>query len=293
MSENPTVKKRDMPLAMLLLAAQIVVSWRKLLGLFTGVTSLANGGWLGITGYLVNAATAVIPVIMIVLVFQYATKDKPTAKTVSLLCYILGIAFLLNFGLTLYRYIVLYQQDLYTFFPELGNTCALLTYGIGMLQIGSKLRKNKLREKLRSYGLIFYWLLLVVVAFVAMPAFMDMTITLGAANLLNYALLMVAGFFLPATLLEEGKKSHPVNTTNLVTTICLAAVIAIVVYRTGGSIGYSSYADSHSMPGVTTVTCPVCHKQYTDNGNKRSIQYSNMCSSCKIGFDATKDALGW
>ena len=172
----------------------------------------------------------------------------------------MGVGFLVNFSLALYRNIVFLQMDFYELFPQFGDFGALLAFGLGMLQIGSKLRKSTLRPQFRSYGLTFYGLLSVVVIFVAIPAFMDMTVTLSVANLLSYALFMAAGFFMPATLLEDGKKSYPV--------------------------------DSHRMPGSTTVSCPVCHKKYTDNGNKRSIQRKNMCKSCSIGYKATKDALG-
>ena len=177
----------------------------------------------------------------------------------------------------------------YELFPHFGDFGASLAFGLGMLQIGSTLRKSNLRPRLRSYGLTFYGLLSVVVLFVAIPAFMDVTVTLSVANLLSYALFMAAGFFMPATLLEDGKKSYPVNMNNFLVTIVLAAFI----YLAGGTIGYSSYADSHRMPGTTTVSCPVCHKKYTDNGNKSSIQRKNMCESCSIGYKATKDALGW
>lgn len=177
----------------------------------------------------------------------------------------------------------------YELFPHFGDFGASLAFGLGMLQIGSKLRKSNLRPRLRSYGLTFYGLLSVVVLFVAIPAFMDVTVTLSVANLLSYALFMAAGFFMPATLLEDGKKSYPVNMNNFLVTIVLAAFI----YLAGGTIGYSSYSDSHRMPGTTTVSCPVCHKKYTDNGNKSSIQRKNMCESCSIGYKATKDALGW
>ena len=200
----------------------------------------------------------------------------------------MGVGFLVNFSLALYRNIVFLQMDFYELFPQFGDFGALLAFGLGMLQIGSKLRKSTLRPQFRSYGLTFYGLLSVVVIFVAIPAFMDMTVTLSVANLLSYALFMAAGFFMPATLLEDGKKSYPVNMNNLLVTIVLAAFI----YLAGGTIGYSSYVDSHRMPGSTTVSCPVCHKKYTDNGNKSSIQRTTMCESCSIGYKATKDALG-
>lgn len=292
MSENPKVKKREIPLAMLLLAAQVVVNWRKLLGLFTGVTSLADGGWLGIAQYLVNAVTALAPVIMLVLLFLNIMKEKPNTPAIGLMCSIMGAALLIDFGLTcyqLYVFVIVGAMDFYEIFFQFASIAALLVYGIGMLQIGSKLRKDKLREKLRSYGRTFYWLLFVIVAFVVVPAFMDMTVTLGVTNLLNYALLMAAGFFLPAALLDNGEKSRPANILNVSATVMCALVICVM----GGTIGYSSYVDSHAMPEVTTVTCPVCHKKYTDNGNKRSIQRKNMCKSCSTGYEATKDALGW
>lgn len=94
-------------------------------------------------------------------------------------------------------------------FPHFGDFGASLAFGLGMLQIGSKLRKSNLRPRLRSYGLTFYGLLSVVVLFVAIPAFMDVTVTLSVANLLSYALFMAAGFFMPATLLEDGKNPTP------------------------------------------------------------------------------------
>jgi hypothetical protein len=191
------VKKKVIPLSMLLLAAHIVVNYRRVLGLFT--SSFLSGGFIGILQFLVNVATTVIPIIMLVLLFLHIAKDKPATNTIRLLCFIMGSALLIDFGLTLYRDIFLLHMDLYGLFPQFSSIGALLIYGIGMLQIGSKLRKNKLR-----------------------------------ANV-----------------------------------------------------------DSHSMPGVTTVTCPSCHKTYTDNSNKRSINRSNMCTNCKIGFEATKDALGW
>lgn len=291
MNENPAVKKKDMPLAMLLLAAHIVINYRKVLGLFTN--ALTFSGVTGILQFLVNVSTAVVPIIMLVLLFLHITKDRPATASISVLCFIMGAAFLINLGLILYQHIFLIlmgvQVDFYELFLQIGSIGALLVYGIGMLQIGSKLRKDKLRVNLRSYGLLFYALLFVVVLFVAMPAFMDITVTLSIGNLLNYALFMAAGFFLPATLLEDGEKSRPVNVVNFAVTIVLAATI----YGMGSTIGFSSYSDRHSMPEVTTVSCPVCHKQYTDNGNKRSIQRKNMCKSCSIGYEATKDALGW
>lgn len=289
MSENHEPAKKAIPLASLLLAAHVAVNYRKLIGIFTGLSSLGARGVIGLVQYLASVVLALVPVAMLVLVAMYVFQGRAVAKTVSALCVIMGVGFLVNLGLVLYRNIVLFQIGFYELFPQFGDFVALLAFGVGMFQIGSKLRKGKLRPQLRSYGRIFYGLLLVVVVFVAVPTFMDMTITLGVANLLGYALLMIAGFFLPATLLEDGKKSHPVNVINLVATITLAAVI----YLAGGTIGYSSYVDSHSMPEVTTVTCPVCHKKYTDNSNKRSIERSNMCTNCKTGFEATKDALGW
>ncbi|WP_300683751.1 hypothetical protein [Acutalibacter sp. 1XD8-36] len=289
MSENQSVKKRDIPLSMLLLAANIAINWRSVPSLFTRVMSLGSSGVVGILGYLANAALTVVPIIMLVLVFLSTVKDKPVTKTVSLLCFILGAAFLLNFGLTLYWYFFTQRMDLYSGFPHFGNICALFAYGIGMIQVGSKLTKSKLRPQLRSYGRLFYMLMLVIAMFVIIPAFMDMTVSINTNDLLNNIMLIAAGFFLPATLLEDGKNSRPVESFNLIVTIAVAAVIYIM----GGSINYSSYGDSHSMPSVTSVTCPVCHKKYSDNGNKSSINYSNMCKSCRTSYKATKDALGW
>lgn len=293
MSENqPQVKKRNLPLAALLLAAQIVVNWRKLLGLFTGAASLANGGWLGIAQYLVDAVTALVPVIMLVLLFLNIMKEKPNTPTIGLMCFIMGAALLIDFGLTcyqLYVFVIVGAMDFYEIFFQFASIAALLVYGIGMLQIGSRLRKGKLRSQCRSYVLIFYLLLLAPVMSVVVPGFMDWTVSLSVGNLLNYALLMAAGFFLPAALLDNGEKSRPASIINVsVTVMC-----ALVIFLMGGTIGYSSYVDSHAMPEVTTVTCPVCHKKYTDNSNKRSIQRKNMCNSCSTGYEATKDALGW
>lgn len=89
MSENQSVKKRDIPLSMLLLAANIAINWRSVPSLFTRVMSLGSSGVVGILGYLANAALTVVPIIMLVLVFLSTVKDKPVTKTVSLLCFIL------------------------------------------------------------------------------------------------------------------------------------------------------------------------------------------------------------
>lgn len=292
MSENPAVKKKEFPVAIVLLAAHIVINWRKLLGVFTGLTSLASGGWLGIAQYLVHAVTAVVPVIMMVLLFLNIMKVKPNTPAISLMCFIMGAALLLDFVLTsysLYVFVLVGAMDFYEIFFQFASIAALLVYGIGMLQLGSRLRKGKLRSQFRSYGPIFYFLLLVPVLSVVEPAFMDWTVSLSVGNLLDYALLMAAGFFLPAALLDNGEKSRPASILNVSATVMCALVICLM----GGTIGYSSYVDSHAMPEVTTVTCPVCHNEYTDNGNKRSIQRKNMCNSCSTGYEATKDALGW
>lgn len=287
MSDLPTVKKKDIPLAVLLLAAHVAVNYRRLIGIFTGLSSLGAGGVIGLMQYLENVVLALVPVAMLVLVAMFVFQGKAVAKALSALCaHGRWIPCEPQFGS--YRNIVFLQMGFYELFPHFGDFGASLAFGLGMLQIGSKLRKSTLRPQFRSYGLTFYGLLSVVVIFVAIPAFMDMTVTLSVANLLSYALFMAAGFFMPATLLEDGKKSYPVNMNNLLVTIVLAAFI----YLAGGTIGYSSYVDSHRMPGSTTVSCPVCHKKYTDNGNKRSIQRKNMCKSCSIGYKATKDALG-
>ena len=288
MSESPTVKKRDMPLAMLLLAVHVAVNYRSLIGIFTGLSSLGAGGAISLMQYLANVVLALVPVAMLVLVAMCVFQGKAVAKALSALCVLMGVGFLMSFGLALYWNIVLLQMGFYEMYFQFGDFGASLAFAIGMFQIGSKLRKDRLRPQLRSYGLTFYGLLFVVVLFVAIPTFMDMTVTLNVASLLGYALFMAAGFILPATLLEDGKKS-PVDVVNLVTTILLAAIL----YGMGGTVSYSSYSDSHRMPEVTTVSCPVCHKKYTDNGNKRSIQRKNMSESCNIGYKATKDALGW
>ena len=83
MNKNQPVKKRDMPLSMLLLVAQIVVNYRNLLGLFTRIPSLARGGVFGIAYYLINGVTSVAPIIMLVLLFQYTANGKAVAKTIS------------------------------------------------------------------------------------------------------------------------------------------------------------------------------------------------------------------
>ena len=289
MSDFPTVKKKDIPLSVLLLAAHVAVNCRSLIGIFTGLSSLSAGGAISLMLYLANVVLTLVPVAMLVLVAMYVFQGKAVTKALSALCVLMGVGFLMSLGLALYRNTVWFQMGFYELYFQFGDFGASLAFGIGMFQIGSKLRKDKLRPPLRSYGLTFYLLLFAAVLFVAMPAFMDMTVTLSVANLLDYTFFMAAGFFLPATLLEDGEKSHPVNMVNLVVTILLAATI----YVMGGTIGYSSYADSHRMPGTTTVSCPVCHKKYTDNGNKSSIQRKNMCESCSIGYKATKDALGW
>lgn len=299
MSENQPVKKRDMPLSMLLLAVHVVLNWRRLPGLLNfstdiptgvvGTVTLGAGGVIGILSYLANAAVTLIPIALLVLVSLFAMKDKPVRKAASLLCIVLGIAFIVIFGISVYTNFIIIQSDFYGFFPHAGDVAALLVYGLGMIQIGSKLSKDTLRPKMRSYGILFYYLMLAIAIFVIMPAFMDMTISISAGNILGNIMLIAAGFYLPATLLEEGKKSTPVNIVNLF--VSVLAVIVILSF--GGRIGYSSYADSHQMPGVTTVTCPVCHKKFTDKGNKDSIAYSNMCKSCRTSYKATKDALGW
>lgn len=285
MNRNQPVKKRNMPLSMLLLVAQIVVNYRNLLGLFTRIPSLARGGVFGIAYYLINAVTSVAPIIMLVLLFQYAANDKAVAKTISRLCYLLGGAFLLSFALSSYQNF----PWLFAEFPNFGHFVAPFVYGLGMLTLGSRLSKDKLQPYFRSYGPVFYALTFILLLYIVMPSFMGISVQLMVSNVTSYALLMLAGFFLPATLLEGGKKSRPASMVSLYVVLFLVALMFLI----GGNIGYSSYSDRHAMPDVTAVTCPSCHKQYTDNGNKRSIKRKNMCESCSIGFEATKDALGW
>ncbi len=285
MSENQTAKKMDMPLALLLLIAHVTLNYRRLLGLIRLPSSF---GVVSILQYLASTAITVVPIVMAVLLFMHAMKDTEIRKAMSILCLVLGIAFLLNFALTIYINFLVIRITFYDFFPTLGSTVASLALGVGMLNLFFKLRRDKL-SKLKSYGFLFYYLMLFAVGFVIGPAFMDMSVQLNISGLTSNILLIAAGFFLPATILEEGKKSRPVDMVSLIITV----FVAFCVFVLGGTISYSSYADSHQMPGVTTVTCPSCHKTYTDNGNKESIQRSNMCKSCKLGFDATKDALGW
>lgn len=294
MSENQQPAKKPIPLALLLLAGHVAVNYQRLIGIFTGISSLGAGGLINILQYLVSVVLACVPVAMLVLVAMHTFQGKAVAKPVSALCAVMGAGFFARLGLTLYQDLLLYrlgayESVVYELFPQFGNLGALLAFGVGMLQIGSKLRKDTLRPRFRSYGLLFYYLMFGVVLFVVMPAFMDMTISLSTGNLLAYALLMVGAGCLPGTLLEGGEKARNINMVNAVVTVFVAAFVFVAPT----SIDHFSYADSHAMPEVTAVTCPSCHKQYTDNGNKRSIERSNMCKNCKIGFEATKDALGW
>lgn len=298
MGENQAVKKRNFPLALLLMIAHVALNWRRLLGLLSFSTALPMGeggtaavgasGIIGILSYISKAVIAIAPVVMAVLLFMHATKDTEIRKAMSLLCLALAIAFLLDFARMLYFYLVVTKMSFYDTFPNLGSIAAPLVLGVGMLNLFFKLRRDKL-SKLKSYGLLFYYLMLFEAVFMIMPMFMDMSVELNISGLSSNLLLIAAGFFLPATILEDGKKSRPVDMVGLLATV----FVAFCLFVLGGTLSYSSYADSHSMPGVTTVSCPSCHKKYTDNGNKRSIERSGMCSNCKIGFEATKDALGW
>ena len=37
--------------------------------------------------------------------------------------------------------------------------------------------------------------------------------------------------------------------------------------------------------GLKKKECPVCHKEYTDADNKKSLRLYNMCTQCKKNYD--------
>ena len=86
MSDLPTVKKKDIPLAVLLLAAHVAVNYRRLIGIFTGLSSLGAGGVIGLMQYLENVVLALVPVAMLVLVAMFVFQGKAVAKALSALC---------------------------------------------------------------------------------------------------------------------------------------------------------------------------------------------------------------
>ena len=84
MSDFPTVKKKDIPLSVLLLAAHVAVNYRRLIGIFTGLSSLGAGGVIGLMQYLANVVLALVPVAMLVAMFVF--QGKAVAKALSALC---------------------------------------------------------------------------------------------------------------------------------------------------------------------------------------------------------------
>lgn len=86
MSDLPTAKKKDIPLAVLLLAAHVAVNYRRLIGIFTGLSSLGAGGVIGLMQYLANVVLALVPVAMLVLVAMFVFQGKAVAKALSALC---------------------------------------------------------------------------------------------------------------------------------------------------------------------------------------------------------------
>ena len=86
MSDFPTVKKKDIPLSVLLLAAHVAVNYRRLIGIFTGLSSLGAGGVIGLMQYLENVVLALVPVAMLVLVAMFVFQGKAVAKALSALC---------------------------------------------------------------------------------------------------------------------------------------------------------------------------------------------------------------
>ena len=84
MSDLPTAKKKDIPLAVLLLAAHVAVNYRRLIGIFTGLFSLGAGGVIGLMQYLANVVLALVPVAMLVAMFVF--QGKAVAKALLALC---------------------------------------------------------------------------------------------------------------------------------------------------------------------------------------------------------------
>lgn len=99
MSDFPTVKKKDIPLSVLLLAAHVAVNYRRLIGIFTGLSSLGAGGVIGLMQYLANVVLALVPVAMLVLVAMFVFQGKAVAKALSALCVLMGVGFLVNLSL--------------------------------------------------------------------------------------------------------------------------------------------------------------------------------------------------
>jgi len=83
------------------------------------------------------------------------------------------------------------------------------------------------------------------------------------------------------------------------------AIIAIVGMIICGAIGFhidsqfpshsssSSYSSSsRDENGLKKKECPVCHNEFTDADNKKSLRLYSMCKQCKKNYDTAQQMLG-
>ena len=65
-------------------------------------------------------------------------------------------------------------------------------------------------------------------------------------------------------------------------------------YSTNSSYSSSSNYSSSSRDenGLKKKECPVCHNEFTDADNKKSLRLYNMCEQCKKNYDTAQQMLG-
>lgn len=98
-------------------------------------------------------------------------------------------------------------------------------------------------------------------------------------------ILTFVGVF--AALLFSYKAIYKQNDENRKSPIITMAVLSLVLVVFMGAVNSCTGGG-----GSDDGTCPVCHREFTDYENQKSIRWSNMCKSCKHDYDAVEDALG-
>lgn len=294
MDEKEKTARKPFTLAALLLIAHIVVNYQAVLSIFTSLSTLADRTPIRLLQFALFVVRIVVPIVILVLMLLNIFKEKEAARSVGVLCLVQGLCLVAIGLLDLYnntyipmRFLGASFFDVNTF-GSIGNGALYVVFGLALIQLGLHLQKGVLRKNFPAYGIGVCVLAVLGFMWIAVPIFAGVSALVPLGSIKSCFLLVAAGLFFPGALLEGGQKAQTLNVVNLAVTFFLALFLFMIPSVMNVQSSYSS-----GLPEVTTVTCPTCGKKYTDNGNKKSIQRSNMCQACNTGFKATKDALGW